>query len=152
MPGTARIITLIARDESQHKYLTQNIIRAWANGSDDPVMQEIYNERKDIATAMYKQAAEQEKEWAEYLFSEGAMRGLNEKILSSYVEYTTERAMLAIGLEPIYKGVQHPIPWIESYFNSGSRQDAPQEGEVTAYVSGSIDDTLDEDDFGDYEL
>lgn len=150
MPGTARIITLIARDESQHKFITQNIIRLWMNGMDDPEMKEIYEERKDIARAMYKEAAEQEKEWAEFLFKHGAMRGLNERILSQYVEYVTEKAMLSIGLEPIYKNVSHPIPWIESYFSSESRQDAPQEGEVTSYVSGSIDDDL--DDFEDFEL
>lgn len=152
MPGTARIITLIARDEAQHKFITQNILRIWSNGIDDPEMKEIFIERQEIARKMYKEAAEQEKEWAVYLFSEGAMRGLNEKILSQYVEYTTERAMMAIGIEPVYKNISHPIPWIESYFNSDSRQDAPQEGEITSYVSGSIDDTLDSDDFDDYEL
>lgn len=152
MPGAARIITLIARDEACHHFMTRNIINLWANGLDDPEMKEIYNERKDIATEMYRAAAEQEKAWAEYLFSKGSMRGLNEKILSQYVEYTTEKAMIGIGLEPIYKDIKHPIQWIESYFNTELQQNAPQENEITAYVSGSIDDTLADDDFGDFDF
>ena len=41
MEGSAKIISLIARDENQHLVLTQNIIKNWKNG-DDPEMKQIY--------------------------------------------------------------------------------------------------------------
>ena len=74
MEGSAKIISLIARDESQHLVITQNILKNWANG-DDPEMLEIMEEEEENVYQMFRDCVEEEKEWAEYLFKDGSMIG-----------------------------------------------------------------------------
>ena len=101
MEGSAKILSLIARDESQHLVITQNILKKWADG-DDPEMKEISIEEKDNVQHMFKKTVDEEKAWANYLFKEGSMIGLNEKLLHQYVEWIANKRMKAIGLNPIY--------------------------------------------------
>ena len=101
MEGSAKIISLISRDENQHLVLTQNIMKNWING-DDSEMQQIAEEEKDNVITMFKNAVKEEKEWAEYLFSGGSMIGLNDKLLNQYVEWIANKRMKALGLDPIY--------------------------------------------------
>merc|ERR1711991_360681 len=62
MEGSAKIISLIARDESQHLVLTQNILNKWAEG-DDPDMIDIIKEEKDNVVEMFQRCVEEEKDW-----------------------------------------------------------------------------------------
>ena len=110
---------MIARDESQHLVLTQTIIKNWQNG-DDPDITEIMKEEEDNVYEMYRQAVDEEKSWAEYLFKDGSMIGLNAKLLSSYVEYIANRRMRAIGLKPIFDTPMsnNPLPWTQHWLSS----------------------------------
>ena len=101
MEGSAKILSLIARDESQHLVITQQILKNWANG-DDPEMQEIVEQEQETVVEMFRTTVNEEKEWANYLFKEGSMIGLNERLLHNYVEWIANRRMKAIGLKPIY--------------------------------------------------
>ena len=85
MEGSAKIISLIARDENQHLVITQNILNKWREG-DDPEMEEIAREEESVIIDMFKKTVEEEKAW-KYLFRDGSMIGLNDKLLSSYVEW-----------------------------------------------------------------
>ena len=80
MEGSAKIISLIARDESQHLVLTQNIINKWRDG-DDPDIVKIAKEEEQWTVEQFKRTVEEEKRWAEYLFKDGSIIGLNEKLL-----------------------------------------------------------------------
>ena len=100
MEGSAKILSLIARDESQHLVLTQNILKKWAEG-DDPEMQEIAEEAKPEFVEMFKRCVDEEKAWAQYLFKQGSMIGLNDKLLYNYVEWIANKRMKAVGLDPI---------------------------------------------------
>ena len=51
MEGSAKIISLIARDENQHTVLTQNIMKKWMDG-DDPVMSQIVEEERDTVIGL----------------------------------------------------------------------------------------------------
>lgn len=148
MRGTGNIITLIARDEAEHVNLTRQIYRTWMHGLDDPEMKKICEERKYVVSDMYDVALAQEKEWAEYLFQYGAMRGLNEKILHQYLDHIGERAKYAMGVE-IPLTTTNPIPWINDYFSSSGRQNAPQETENTAYLVGGTQNDMNADDYDD---
>ena len=106
MEGSAKIISLIARDESQHLVLTQQIIKKWQEG-DDEEMTRIAEEEKPNVVKMFQNAVDEEKAWAKYLFKDGSMIGLNEKLLGQYVEFTANRRMKAIGLDPIYLSLIH---------------------------------------------
>ncbi|MGF1686433.1 ribonucleotide-diphosphate reductase subunit beta [Photobacterium japonica] len=153
MEGNAKIIKLIARDEALHLTGTQHILNLLRNGHDDPEMAEIAQECKQESFQIFKDAAEQEKEWAEYLFKDGSMIGLNKNILCQYVEYITNLRMTAVGLEHAYPGAtQNPIPWINSWLSSDNVQVAPQEAEISSYLVGQIDNDVSVDDLGDFEL
>ena len=153
MEGSSKIISLIARDESQHLVLTQNILKNWANG-DDPTILEIMKEEEENVYAMYRIAVEEEKAWAEYLFKDGSMIGLNAKLLSNYVEYIANRRMKSIGLKPIFDTPMsnNPLPWTEHWLNSKMMQNAPQETEIESYVIGGIKQDLKKDSFAGFQL
>ncbi|MFA0052417.1 class Ia ribonucleoside-diphosphate reductase subunit beta [Vibrio breoganii] len=153
MEGNAKIIKLIARDEALHLSGTQHMINLLRNGQDDFSFMQIAEECKQECFDLFKEAAEQEKEWAEYLFKDGSMIGLNKDILCQYVEYITNIRMNAVGLETAYpEATNNPIPWINAWLSSDNVQVAPQEAEISSYLVGQIDNEVSADDFEDFEL
>lgn len=153
MEGNAKIIRLIARDEALHLVGTQNIINIMQEGKDDPEMAEVARSCHAESIAIFKHAAQQEKEWAKYLFKDGSMIGLNEGILNQYIEYITNLRMSAVGLEQAFEKATHnPIPWINAWLVSDNVQVAPQEVEVSSYLVGQIDSSFSVEDLGDFEL
>ena len=152
MEGNAKIIKLIARDEQLHLSSTQHMINLIRTGQDDPEMAEIAEECKQDAADMFKEGAEQEKEWAEYLFKDGSMLGLNKEILCQYVEYITDVRVKAIGIDPIFNVTKNPIPWMKTWLASDTVQVAPQEVEISSYLVGQVDSEVNIEDLGDFEL
>ena len=154
MEGNAKIIKMIARDEALHLTGTQHILNLMRDGKDDPDMEKIAKECKLDVIEMFKEACEQEKEWAEYLFRDGSMIGLNAEILKQYLEYITNVRMGALGLEPIFDKRSNPLPWITNWLESDNVQVAPQETEITSYLVSAIDNNMeaDDSDFGDFKL
>jgi ribonucleoside-diphosphate reductase beta chain len=153
MEGSAKIISLIARDENQHLVITQNIINKWREG-DDPDMQKIAKEEESWLIQTFQHAVNQEKQWAEYLFKDGSMIGLNEKLLNQYVEWIANRRMKAIGLKPIYdiSAKNNPLPWTQHWISSKGLQVAPQETEVESYIVGGIKQDVEKDTFAGFQL
>ena len=153
MEGSAKIISLISRDENQHLVLTQNIMKNWMNG-DDPEMQEIAEEERSNVIGMFKNAVEEEKGWAEYLFSGGSMIGLNDKLLNQYVEWIANKRMKALGIDPIYDQPlrNNPLPWTQHWISSKGLQVAPQETEVESYVVGGIKQDIKKNQFSGFKL
>ncbi len=153
MEGSAKIISLIARDENQHLVITQNILNKWSEG-DDPEMQQIAKEEHDWVVNAFKTCVDQEKSWAQYLFKDGSMIGLNDKLLNNYVEWIANRRMKSIGIKPIYDipAKNNPLPWTEHWISSKGLQVAPQETEVESYVVGGIKQDLKKDSFAGFKL
>ncbi|WP_337010011.1 class Ia ribonucleoside-diphosphate reductase subunit beta [Pantoea sp. AS142] len=152
MEGNAKIIKLIARDEALHLTGTQHMLNLLRSGEDDPEMKEIAAECREECFDLFKKAALQEKEWAEYLFSGGSMIGLNKDILCQYIEYITNIRMQAVGLDLPFQTRSNPIPWINSWLVSDNVQVAPQEVEVSSYLVGQIDSEVGANDFDDFQL
>ena len=153
MEGNAKIIKLIARDEAQHMTITQKIINKWLAG-DDPDLVIIAKEEEENVIQMFRDCVHEEEVWAEYLFKDGSMIGLNAKLLQQYVQWTANRRMKSIGLKPIYEisAKNNPLPWTEHWFNSGQVQVAPQETEVESYVIGGIKQDVTKDTFSGFQL
>ena len=153
MEGSAKIISLIARDENQHLVLTQQILNKWKEG-DDPEMVEIMKEEEEHVVEMFRNAVQEEKEWAEYLFMDGSMIGLNGKLLSQYVEWIANRRMKSIGLTPLYDIPlrNNPLPWTQHWISSKGLQVAPQETEVESYVVGGIKQDVKKNTFSGFKL
>ena len=154
MEGSAKIISLIARDENQHLVLTQQILKNWTSGVDDPDMAKIAKEEKENVIDMFKNAVEEEKEWAEYLFKDGTMIGLNDKLLHQYVEWIANKRMKSLGLDPIYDIPlkNNPLPWTQHWISSKGLQVAPQETEVESYVVGGIKQDIETNTFSGFKL
>ena len=153
MEGSAKIISLIARDENQHLVITQNILNKWRDG-DDPDMLKIAKEEEQWVYEMFRRAVNEEKRWAEYLFKDGSMIGLNDKLLSQYVEWIANRRLKAIGLAPQYDiaAKNNPLPWTQHWISSKGLQVAPQETEVESYVVGGIKQDVKKDTFSGFKL
>ena len=153
MEGSAKIIGLIARDESQHLVITQNIMNKWKEG-DDPDMKKISQEEEQWVYKTFESAVNQEKLWAEYLFKDGSMIGLNDKLLCQYVEWTANRRMKAIGLRPLYDipAKNNPLPWTSHWLNSRELQEAPMETEKESYVIGGIKQDVGANTFSGFKL
>jgi len=153
LEGSAKIIGLIARDESQHMTVSQNILNKWKLG-DDPEMVTIAQEEEQNVYNMFKESVEEEKSWAEYLFKDGSIIGLNEKLLQNYVEWTANRRLKSIGLKPIYDipMANNPLPWTQHWLSSKGMQVAPQETEVESYLIGSIKQDVKKDTFAGFQL
>ncbi len=153
MEGSAKIISLIARDENQHLAITQNILNKWRDG-DDPEMKQIMKEEEEWTYAMFDRAVNEEKKWADYLFKDGSMIGLNDKLLQQYVEWIANRRLKAIGLKPQYdiSANNNPLPWTQHWISSKGLQVAPQETEVESYVVGGIKQDVKKDTFSGFKL
>ena len=153
MEGSAKIISLIARDENQHLVLTQTILKNWREG-DDPEMKKIMEEEEDWTYKMFDRCVNEEKKWADYLFKDGSMIGLNDKLLQQYVEWIANKRLKAIGLKPQYDIPMrnNPLPWTQHWISSKGLQVAPQETEVESYVVGGIKQDVKKDTFSGFKL
>ena len=153
MEGSAKIISLIARDENQHLAITQNILNKWRSG-DDPEMKQIMKEEEEWTLKAFDRAVNEEKKWADYLFKDGSMIGLNDKLLQQYVEWIANRRLKAIGLKPQYDiaASNNPLPWTQHWISSKGLQVAPQETEVESYVVGGIKQDVKKDTFSGFKL
>ena len=153
MEGSAKILSLIARDESQHLVLTQNILNKWRDG-DDAEMQRIAGEEEEYVKEMFQTTVNEEKMWADYLFKNGSMIGLNERLLHNYVEWIANRRMKAIGIKPMFDipAKNNPLPWTEHWLNSKGQQNAPQETEIESYVIGGIKQDVGAETFAGFAL
>jgi len=152
LEGNAKIIKLIARDEALHLTGTQHILNNWMSGKDDPEMQEIATELREQGKQIFMDVVDQEKEWADYLFKDGSMIGLNAAILKQYIEYTSNQRMTAIGFEAPFDIKSNPLPWMNSYLVSDNVQVAPQETEISSYLVGQVDSSVSSDDFDEFDF
>lgn len=137
MEGNSKIIKLISRDESLHLVYTQRVLNRLIK--EDPEWLEVAEESKDEALQIMIEVAQQEKDWAEYLFKEGSMLGLNNQICCDYVDWLATKRCTAIGLEYPYEAPsKNPLPWMDSWLSSASKQTALQEAENDSYLLGIV--------------
>lgn len=152
MEGNAKLIKLIARDEALHLSGTEFILRQWLHGRDDPQMRKIADQHRNDIVAIFKQAAEQEKAWANYLFKDGSMIGLNADILHQYIEYLTDQRLGVLDLKPLYGRSDNPLPWMDNWISNDHVQVAPQEVEISSYLVGAIRSDVDMEELSSFEL
>lgn len=145
MEGNAKIIKLICRDENVHLGSTQTLIKLLPQ--DDPDFAKIKAETTEICTKMFLAAAEQEKQWADYLFRGGSMIGLNKQLLCDYVDWLTCKRMTAVGLNCGIKPGSNPLPWTAKWIAGAEVQVAPQETEISSYVIGGTRQDVTENTF-----
>ena len=154
MEGSAKIISLIARDESQHLAISLHILKNYMNLEKDKVMNEVIKNNEEWVYDTFKQAVDEEKDWAKFLFREGSMIGLSEELLGRYVEFIANKRLRALGLKPVYDipSTNNPLPWTQHWLSSRGLQNAPQETEVESYIVGGIKQDIKKDEFSTFKL
>ena len=150
MEGNAKIIKLIARDENVHLASTQTMLKLLPR--EDKDFEKIKEETADECKQMFIDAVEQEKQWAEYLFKDGSIIGLNAELLKQYVEYIAAKRMYAVGQEKVYNMGTNPLPWTQKWIGGGEVQVAPQETEISSYVIGGTKQDVEKDTFKGFQL
>lgn len=150
MEGNAKIIKFIARDENLHLSSTQQLLKILPK--DDPEFAQIAEECVEDVQKIFRDVVEQEKAWAEYLFKDGSIIGLNAQLLGEYVEWIANRRMSAIKVPSPYKGGSNPLPWTEKWIRGGDVQVAPQETEITSYIVGGISKDVDSNTLKNWSL
>jgi len=152
MEGSAKIISEIARDENLHVAITQHIIKNWKTREEEG-FQDIIVNNEDKIYSLYDTAVKNEKEWANYLFSQGSLLGLNAEILHQYIEWVANIRLQSIGYKKLYAQKVNPVSgWTNGYFDSAKVQNMPQELEVSQYLTGSANTKISDEDFGDISL
>ena len=154
MDGSAKIISLIARDESHHLAFSLHILKNWMRGEDDKEMASIAKECEDEVYEMWKTCVNEEKAWAHHLMKDGSIIGLNERLLGSYVEFIANKRLKALGYKPIFDTptTQNPLPWTQHWLSSSGLQVAPQETEVESYIVGGIKQDVSKDSLKGFKL
>lgn len=150
MEGNAKIIKLICRDENVHLGSTQTLIKLLPQ--DDPDFARIREETRAECTDMFLSAAQQERDWARYLFRDGSMIGLNEQLLSQYVDWLTCKRMTAIGLDCGMKPGSNPLPWTQKWIAGAEVQVAPQQTQISSYIIGGTRQDVTEKTFSGLTL
>ena len=140
--GNGNIISLILQDEILHAEWTAWIINNVVK--DDPDFVKIQNDCARDVYALYLEVINEEKAWAEYLFSKGVVIGLNADILRDFVDFTAYTKLKEIGIKYLENHPKHsPIPWFNKHVNINKKQTALQENESTNYVIGVMSDKVD---------
>ena len=150
MEGNAKIIKFIARDENLHLASTQTLLKLLPK--DDPDYAKIEEECREQALKLFDDAVKQEKKWAEYLFKDGSMIGLNYQLLAEYVEFIANKRMQAVGLGQPYANKTNPLPWTQKWIAGAEVQVAPQEVELSSYVIGGTKQDVDDATFKGFSL
>jgi len=153
MEGSAKILSLIARDEATHLNLTTHIIKNWLAG-DDREMRTVAKECEDDIIKMFRVIVEEEKAWTKYLFKDGSIIGLNERLLCRYVEFIANKRLRSLGFDPLFDipATQNPLPWTQHWLSSKGLQVAPQETEVESYIVGGIKQDVKKGQFSKFKL
>ena len=153
MEGSAKILSLIARDEATHLNLSTHVIKAWQKG-DDKEMSKIIKSQDKTVIEMFKKCVEEEKAWARHLFKDGSIIGLNEKLLGKYVEHIANKRLKALGYDAEFEtsATQNPLPWTQHWLSSKGLQVAPQETEVESYIIGGIKQDVQKNSFKKFSL
>jgi ribonucleoside-diphosphate reductase beta chain len=152
MEGNAKIIKFIQRDESQHFAITQNLLKILRDEEREGFTS-LVKKSEDKIYACYEQAAKNEIEWAEYLFSKSSLLGLNAEVLSGYSKWLCDNRLRSLGYKKIFNQKNNPIAgWLDSYLDSSKIQVAPQETEISAYKIGARDTSIAETSFEGIKL
>ncbi len=144
------VISGNCRDENMHMGFTSQLMKILRDVPEEG-FQDIVSECESFVLQMYKDAAQEELDWIQYIFKDGSMIGLNSEILSTYMKYLTNQRLKVIGLPSIFEKVQNPISWINRWTSGSTEvQVAPQETEIESYVIGALKQADENADYSDF--
>ncbi len=133
MLGSAQMIRFIQRDEVTHLLLFQNMINTVKKERPDlftkTLLDEVYH--------MFEEAVKLEVSWGQYI-TNGQILGLTDEIIDKYIKYLANDRLKAVGMKPLYNGIEHPIKWVDNFSKFNDQKTNFFEGNVTNYSKGSL--------------
>ncbi len=113
MKGMGQIVTWSVRDESLHCDSIIKLFRTFV--SENP---EIWTE--DFQRELYKACEniiEHEDNFVDLAFELGPVEGLKPEDIKKYLRYTADRRLGQLGLQPVYRIGENPLPWLDNMLN-----------------------------------
>ena len=150
MEGNAKIIKLIARDENVHLASTTHMLKLLIK--EDKDYAKIKEECAEEVLSIMEKVVEQEKQWADYLFRDGSMIGLNANVLKTYIEWIAAKRCTSVGIKHNFQGGSNPLPWTQKWIGGSEVQVAPQETEISSYITGGVKKDVSAETFKGFSL
>ena len=139
MKGMGQIVSWSVRDETLH---TQSIIRLFKTFiAENP---EIWNDalQRDIYKAC-ETIVTHEDAFIDLAFEMGDVEGLEPGAVKAYLRYIADRRLGQLGLQPIYRSAENPLPWLDAILN-GVEHTNFFENRATEYSKAATRGTWDE--------
>jgi ribonucleoside-diphosphate reductase beta chain len=113
MKGMGQIVTWSVRDETLH---TQSAIRLFKTFLEENP--KIWNEafRRDLYKAC-ETIVTHEDAFIDLAFESGGVEGLEAEDVKAYIRYIADRRLGQLGLQPIYRTKDNPLPWLDEMLN-----------------------------------
>lgn len=150
LEGIAKIIKEICRDENLHLASTQHLLRLLPKEDSD--FKALKEECKQEVLEMVSTIVNQEKTWTKFLFANGSIIGLNEYLLSEFVEERADKCLRNLGYEGLFGNKKNILPWTAKWISGSDIQVAPQETEISSYTVDAIRKDITETTFSDFTL
>ena len=144
--GITRIIKLIAFDENLHVAVMSGLLNTLRKNKDEGFA-ELINSKwfAERATAIFKETAEDEIVWGEYLLSFGQLNGLTSQIIKEFCQYFVDDRLKRVGIEPIYnQKTNDVVEWFKNYQDITLDNTAQQESTSLSYRIGTLKNDLKE--------
>ena len=139
MKGMGQIVSWSVRDESLH---TESIIKLFRTFvSENP---EIWTE--DFQRSLYvicSEMVEHEDAFIDLAFELGGVEGLTGREVKDYIRYIADRRLSQLGLQPIYRLKNNPLPWMDEMLN-GAEHTNFFENRATEYSKAATQGTWDQ--------
>ena len=136
MINNAKIISLINRDENLHMALTKDIIDILKSNPEEG-FQKIIKDCEPIVQQMWKDAVNEEIDWAKYLFEDGDLYGMKSEHMEQYMKFLVNQRMKICGYEHLrfFEKTADPFEnWIKVYQDQSDVQLANQETSGVSYT------------------
>lgn len=128
MKGMGTIVEWSIRDESIHVMGNSKLFREFCEEHPRVVNDELKSKIYDMA----KNAVNLEDKFINLAYKGNEIEGLDKKEVKAYIRHIADRRLLQLGMKPIFKAKDNPLPWLDWVLN-GASHDNFFEKRVTEY-------------------
>lgn len=133
MKGMGQIVTWSIVDETQHAEGMIKLFRTYIEEN-----KEIWNDTlKEKIYSIAEKMVGLEDRFIELSFQSGAIQGLTEQEVKTYIRYIADRRLISLGLKGIFKVKRNPLPWVEEMINAPTHTNF-FENRATDYAKGAL--------------
>ena len=114
MKGMGQIVSWSVRDESLHCESIIKLFRTFVSENPEIWTQELQRELYKACETII----EHEGACVDLAFEMGPVEGLAKEDVKSYLKYIADRRLTQLGLQPIYRIAENPLPWLDTMLNA----------------------------------